>query len=766
MRIAVPTLLVILIFSWGVLQAEDTGTKMIPHERLLSPEEIGAYVRPGIAELSPFYTYWNTGAKEQALKWLVNYLNDRMAERYYFSWKSFEKMFEHYRAAFPDKQELHFRESEYQLNTYPAEAKWKLPQQNLKGEEVTAYQLRHLARQHRARDMALVHFYSGKKTDHPEYFYRQVMSLNDAFEKNQYDDGGNGIYEVFRAGKRVQAWLFCYNLYLAAGSFDYKQQLDLILTFLHHGAQLYHRSQKMRHGNHHTKGVTALFELAALFPEFVGADKWQSHATNGILWHLRNEVNPDGFQFERSVHYHIGDIENYFRVFQLSQRGSLKLSGDFQPKLKSMFEALVKIAQPDRKVPVLQDDTDDKYAETNDIKGIMAVGAITFKNSQYRYFTDGSPNHLYFWLLNEPELLLAEKLPEEPPRYGSLALESTGYYVFRGGWAQENLFLIISAGLSKRKPDHQHGDMLGISGYALGHQVLPNYQVKYNDSTYIHWKNSWVKNVAVVDSVLQGRRWRANRGKSGFGKWIILPEPKVLAWETMPNFDYFVGTHNGYDSLGVSYFRTVYHLANGGWIVRDEFISDQPHSYQQIWQGNFEVVNPREIERKFPDGVLFKIRQLNPFEGKILTGSLAKKHWSVFQVKGKKEYEFLTLLKPEKSQGKVKMETGTVFKLLNGWRVNTQDSDSWLEAEAKYVFLKGEEGALVLGAGLLKIGNFTLKLNQPSDFWITRTETEVLVKKVDRGAVEVTIQAETAALLNQSEKTQLSTGEVIKLERN
>jgi short-subunit dehydrogenase len=42
--------------------------------------------------------------------------------------------------------------------------------------------------------------------------------------------------------------------------------------------------------------------------------------------HLRKEINKDGFQFERTVHYHLSDIGNYFYVYQLVKNSNLKVS--------------------------------------------------------------------------------------------------------------------------------------------------------------------------------------------------------------------------------------------------------------------------------------------------------------------------------------------------------------------------------------------------------------------------------------------------------
>ena len=88
----------------------------------------------------------------------------------------------------------------------------------------------------------------------------------------------------------------------------------------------------------------------------------------------------------------------------------------------------------------------------------------------------------------------------------SVSFPTTGYYISRNGWDIHNNMMIISAGLDAFKPDHQHGDMLGIQAMANGKVVLPNYQVRYSLKDYGFFKNSMVKNIALVDGELQGKK--------------------------------------------------------------------------------------------------------------------------------------------------------------------------------------------------------------------------------------------------------------------
>ncbi len=590
------------VITFLIVIAGSVQSGGIPADRVLESSELVAFLKQDVSGLEKVYELRDKGDTRTALNELAAFFRQKAAERYYFDWRYFEERFEAYSKNYPSAREDHARLAEFHMTRYSPETHWQLPFKNNLGEEVTAYQLRHVARQQKSADMAMMYFYEDKDPTYPDYFTRQVADLNRAFEAGAYDDEGNGVYEVFRAGKRIHNWLFCYNAYLNSPQFDMDDQLLLIRTFLHHGAQLQKRSERYRDGNHHTRGLVALFEIASFLREFHDSDKWLDQAIDGLTKHITREINSDGFQFERTVHYHKGDIENYFRVFQLARRGGIELPQKFLKQFRKMFDALVALGQPNRRLPVLQDDTDSLFAENNDISDVMSIAVLLYQDPVYQWFAgEGIPANI-FWLFRQEELERPRPQAQKPTIL-STELAETGYYIMRNGWEPRDEVMVISAGLSDRKPDHQHGDMLGIVAYAEGTEILPNYQVKYNQPDYRYWKNSLVKNVALADSVLQGGGWRGNRGGSGFGKWRFLPEPQVRQWIKSSGFDYFAGSHNGFDSLGVVYEREVLFVKDGFWIIADSFRAKEIHSYSQIWQGPYDVFDGKAF-RDLKDGTL------------------------------------------------------------------------------------------------------------------------------------------------------------------
>ncbi|MBN1302073.1 MAG: heparinase II/III family protein [Melioribacteraceae bacterium] len=606
----------------------------IPATRLLSDEEL----------LEIFSANTDSSVSKNSF---ISHFKDKMGERFFFDHRNFHERFDEYKRLYKDRELKHYQRANEHIKLFNAETEWKLPFKSKSGALITPYQLRHLARQHKMLDIAFMYYYENENYFYLNYFIDQVKSLNDKYSRLEVETGGNDVFEYFRAGYRVFNWLFVHNMFLASDNYSTEHQLTLIKTFLMHGANLFESTKKFNSGNHHTKGLMSLAMISILFPEFDTGKKWFHHSINMLTRHLNEEINPDGFQFERSVHYHKGDIDNYFYIFMLADLNEIVLPDNYTEKFRSMFKSLALLAQPDGTLPVLQDDTDEPWGEFNTIGSVMLLGALIFNDQLYKYFAENTVSESYYWFI-KPELYsYLKNLKPTVPDYESTSLVNTGYYVMRNGWSSRSDYMVINAGKSDRKPDHQHADMLGIAAYSNGNCVLPNYQVRYFLDDYRFFKSSFVKNVALVDSIPQASLWKANKGGSGFGKWMDLPDPVTRFWKTDKNYDVFIGSHNAYENIGVEYKRKVIFIKDGFWIVKDSFKSESPHNYQQIWQGHYSIeLNNIHLRSTFQNGSGLDIVQMNNSIINIDQDDFRGKGTSVFNTASKDEHDFITLLFP------------------------------------------------------------------------------------------------------------------------
>jgi hypothetical protein len=667
----------------------------IPSDHVLGDDELVDLLNSKAdSELKKIQTAYHAGKKDKALEALADYFKDKLSDRYFFSWRNFDQRFEEYNKMYSGRLAYHKRKAEQHLELYPAWTEWKIPFINLKGDKVSSYPYRHLTRQHKAGDIALLYYFS-KDTTYLHYIPRQAESLNEAFNQGKVESiaDGNGAYEAYRAGNRMYNWLFVHQCLLASPEYSWQEQLVMIKTFLHTGASLYAHNPKYTEGNHQTRGMSALGMLAILFKDFKGTDQWWTRATNRLEEHLDKEVYSDGFQFERSVHYHIDDIDNYFYPYQLAKSNGVNLNPIWDQRLKAMFDVMAKIAMPTNYAPVLQDDTDSPWAEYNEIDDIMSLGVALFASKECKYFASKKLPSKYYWLLNGSQVEEFKNIKKSKPKLTSTELEETGYYVMRDGWSSDDLYMIISAGLSEEKPDHQHGDMLGLQAYAYGNMILPNYQVRYYLDDLELFKNSWTKNVSLVDSIPHGRKWTGNKGGSGFGKWGQLPVPKVINWTKGDQVDFFIGTHDGYKDLGVQTYRQVFFLKEGFWLVRDHFISDgTKHKYEQVWQGHYSAENNSHVRSVFPNGAGLDLIQLEDAPNKIAFGSARGKGRVVFESDKMSKAVFSSLLFPFKGfEDRIQTQDQYDNLKLNGWKISKShqvNKTEFVESDASLILSK------------------------------------------------------------------------------
>ncbi|MEP1487640.1 MAG: heparinase II/III family protein [Algibacter sp.] len=680
---------------------------------------------------------------------LANYLRQKFSECYFYDWQKIDERFSNYKRLYPNAEKSHQERASDHMGKYPSAAQWVLPFNYKNGKPVNAYALRHLARQHKMVDIAYQYHYQNKDAKYLNYFKNQLQSLNIAFHKNEYEkiEDGNGVYEAFRSGYRVLNWLHIHNMFLGEESYTDADQLTTIATLLQHGAHLYERNAKFHAGNHQTRGLSALAMLSILLKDFEGTDKWYDRAMNLLEEHLRKEINEDGFQFERTVHYHMSDIGNYYYVYQLAKISKLDVKPFWQEKLKSLFVSLTKIAYPNKYAPVLSDDTDAPWAEKNNISGALTLGYLLFESPKMGYFANNQVESKMFWYSTDKQLEMLKNIESKTPTMKSVDFPITGYYIMREGWKVDDKMMVISAGLDAKKPDHQHGDMLGIQAVANDRVILPNYQVRYSLKDLELFKNSMTKNVALVDDALQGKQYTSNKGGSGFGKFRELPNPNVIVWNSNKDLDVFIGSHDGFKNIGVEYSRQVIYIKDDFWIVKDNFTSHKTHEYKQVWQGHYSLeASPNLIRSTFDNASGLDIYQIKKIDT-VTTSGQRGKQWSVVSKLGKKNFSFITVLYPYKGYDN-RLDEDSSSPKIKGWELN--DIKWNLEGDESTSLSKGNE-TLFFEIEKVVIEGVNIEFSEAADVFIKLKGKQLIIKSLKEKDIHVSFKNEKPMLLKPGE---------------
>lgn len=704
---------------------QPVGAQPIPSDRVLTIAELPKFLKEDVQEQFK-------SAHKISSDQLAEYFREKFSERFFYDYRTATDRMTLYNQIYGN-QAYHSDRAQDHMGKYADSTLWLLPFNYLNGEAVNAYALRHLARQHKMVDIAFQYFNESKDAGYIRYFENQQRSLNAAFALGQYEkiEDGNGVYEVFRSGYRILNWLWIHNLFLQEEEYSDSDQLYSIATLLQHGAHLYERNARFRSGNHQTRGMSALAMLAILLRDFEGTEQWLERAMLRLGEHLEQEINSDGFQFERSVHYHMSDINNYFYVYQLAKISNIEVDKAWEEKLRMLFTTLAKIAYPDKSAPVLQDDTDIPWAEKNDIAGVMTLGYLLFDDPELGYFATNKVDAATYWFLQKAQLDRLDNIERSKPVYGSLSFPDTHYYIMREGWEPDDKMMIISAGLDDQKPDHQHGDMLGIQAMAYGQTMLPNYQVRYSLADLELFKNSMVKNVALVDNELQGKEYTSNKGGSGFGKFRDLPNPTTIAWESNDDFDLFVGSHDGFEDVGVQYQRQVIYIKDDFWIIKDNFQSDTVHEYKQIFQGHYtDEEGPNLIRATFPDASGVDIFQLKAIDRGVQAGARGKE-WMTLSKIGESDFSFITAVFPYRGY-ESRIDETRDQRILNGWHVN---NTTWDFASAQVISLTRGQEAYVFDVQQAMYEDLEIKTSNPTDLYVKVEEEKLTIRVIGKESV-------------------------------
>ncbi|MBK5208971.1 MAG: heparinase II/III family protein [Flavobacteriaceae bacterium] len=718
----------ILILCSYLLLCQFGYSQEIPGNQVIEPANLYNYLKEDVKE------NLNVDGNISQVE-LAKYLREKYSERYFYDWKKFNKRFEEYNLIYTGSEKNHIENALDHLSKYSDSTNWVLPFNYLNGKPVNAYAIRHLERQHKMVDIAFYYYYMKQDQTYLTYFKRQLQSLNTALDSGLYEkiEDGNGVYEVFRTGYRVLNWLQIHSMFLGQENYTDEDQLITIATLLQHGANLYAENSEFTPGNHQTRGMSALAMISIILKDFKGTDEWYRQSMKLLEEHLSKEINDDGFQFERSVHYHISDIENYYYVYQLAKISGIKVNVFWEEKLKSLFTTLTKIGYPDKSAPVLQDDTNNPWAEKNDISGALTLGYLLFEDPTMGYFASNEVEAKMYWYLSDQQLMLLKDIKKKQPDFKSLSFPTTGYFVQRDGWDPNDQMMIISAGVDAEKPDHQHGDILGIQAMANGKAILPNYQVRYSLEDLELFKNSMVKNVALVDDELQGKKYKSNQGGSGFGKFVELPKPIVITWNTSENLDLFVGSHNGFENVGVNYSRQVIHIKNDFWIVKDNFKSQTKHTYKQVWQGHYTFENgPDLIRATFDDAAGLDIFQLNKIDDVKSSGARGKQ-WSVISKNEATIFSFITVIFPYVGYDNRINELDTTPQL-KGWKTN---NSVWKAKGEDFLSLSKKDETYFFGVKQLSYQNIKIEFSKSTDVYVKLTERALTIQLLGDTEIQI-----------------------------
>lgn len=384
-------------------------------------------------------------------------------------------------------------------------------------------------------------------------------------------------WRTIEAGIRMQmTWPGVYQHFLNSPSFTPQANLLFMMSLVDHAR---HLEKNPTGGNWLLMERNGLLHIGVLYPEIKESAHWRRLAIETLDSELARQVYADGFQFELTTTYHRVCIQNFREPLDICRLNSVELPAEYQTNLLRMYDAVMYLVKPNGYVPATNDadariDTVSESGKWADAHSDMSDGAKRFSRQDMLYVaTDGKEG--------------------VPPAQVSHEFAYAGFYVMRGAWSKDSLYLIFDAG--PFGAGHQHEDKLSFEAYAYGQTLLfdPG-RYSYADPVYGPWiRSTAAHNTCLIDGKGQGRASQPESDR----KWIT-SSPAGNVWLNEKGFDYAEGSYDeGYGpnlDKSVTHHRSVMFIKDGYWLIEDRFQGIGKHTVNTLFHFAQGKVEPDE----------------------------------------------------------------------------------------------------------------------------------------------------------------------------
>jgi len=181
-----------------------------------------------------------------------------------------------------------------------------------------------------------------------------------------------------------------------------------------------------------------------------------------------------------------------------------------------------------------------------------------------------------------------DAIPESEPLTASADFAKGGYSVMRDGWDATDNYLIVDCGeIGSLAGGHGHADTLSIEVAIHGKTLLVDSGTyTYHESRELrdYFRSTTAHNTLVIDGMSSSEPGNALN-------WQTKAEPNRKTWISTDRYDFFEGSHNGYERLDdpATHTRSILFLKNDYWIMRDVVETMGEHEYSLNFHFNDDV---------------------------------------------------------------------------------------------------------------------------------------------------------------------------------
>ena len=314
-----------------------------------------------------------------------------------------------------------------------------------------------------------------------EYYAQEVVDqINSWVKQNPFGRGMNWRSPL-ELGVRLINWIWAFDLIRDSEAITQEFfNCFVYQVYLHCWDNVRKYSQGSSANNHLIGEVAGVYIAAAYFPEFPEANKWRAEAKAILENEMIAQSFSDGCTREHAFGYQVFVIQFFLYCGLAGREIGEEFSANYWKRLEKMLEFLGLLAEAGP-IPMVGD-ADDGYvldmAETGrDLKALFAVGAVLFKRSDFKLWSQGQTEAV-FWLLGAEGCSHFQDMNVENMYYSlnSQKFEESGYYLLQTGhYAQSDrvsVFMDVAELGYGAIAAHGHADALSITLRVGGHDVL------------------------------------------------------------------------------------------------------------------------------------------------------------------------------------------------------------------------------------------------------------------------------------------------------
>ncbi len=462
------------------------------------------------------------------------------------------------------------------------------------------------------------------KIDKGEYEITADSQLKADAENSRF------AWRPLEVSHRLQDQCIQFQLFISSKYFTPEFLTEFLVNYHKHAVHIMGNWSKQ--GNHLLFEAQRMLYAGSFFPEFKEADSWRQSGIDILNREIKVQVYDDGGQYELDPHYHLASIDIFVKALQIADLNGFRdeFPQSYIDTVEKMIVFYANISFPDYTNPLFSD------------------AKLTTKHVMLRNYQKWSrifPDNQFI------KYLATEGKEGTLPEYLSKGFLTSGFFVFRNGWGDDALQMVVKAGPKGEwhcQPDNG------------------TFEMWYNGKTLFQDSGSYV--YAGDAEVMEWRNWfraTAHHNTLAFGnKDLETTQSKTLLWQPEGDVQILVTENPSYRKL--THRRSVFFVDGKYFVIVDEAFGDAKgwvNLHYQMPRG--DVPNSREdmtFYTNFEDGSNFMFQCFGPEgmsmkkeKGWISTSYMKKVQRMDVSFNVKKDVDavrYITVIYPKETAGK------------------------------------------------------------------------------------------------------------------